>query len=111
MPLTAASCRRIALTAAITSHACALIGALSGMPGWTEERIQRAVRGPNRQVVLRKKIPVYIVYFTAYVRDGTLWFANDLYERDSELVKLVERSAIPSPQEVALLAELRKLAD
>lgn len=85
--------------------------ALSGMPGWTEERIQRAVRGPNRQVVLRKKIPVYIVYFTAYVRDGTLWFANDLYERDSELVKLVEGSAIPSPQEVALLAELRKLAD
>jgi murein L,D-transpeptidase YcbB/YkuD len=85
--------------------------ALSGMSGWTEERIQRAVRGPNRQVVLRKKIPVYIVYFTAYVRDGTLWFANDLYERDSELVKLVERSALPSPQEVALLAELRKLAD
>jgi murein L,D-transpeptidase YcbB/YkuD len=85
--------------------------ALSGMPGWTETRIQQAVRGPNRQVVLRKKIPVYIVYFTAYVREGTLWFANDLYERDSELVKLVERSAIPSPQEVALLAELRKLAD
>lgn len=85
--------------------------ALSGMPGWTEERIQRAVRGPNRQVVLRQKIPVYIVYFTAYVRDGTLWFANDLYERDSQLVKLVERSAMPSPREVALLAELRKLAD
>ncbi len=85
--------------------------ALSGMPGWTEERIQRAVRGPNRQVVLKEKIPVYIVYFTAYVRDGTLWFANDLYERDSELVKLVERSAIPSPREVALLEELRKLAD
>jgi protein TonB len=32
MPLTAASCRRIALTAAITSHACALIGALSLHP-------------------------------------------------------------------------------
>lgn len=85
--------------------------ALSGMPGWTEERIQRAVRGPNRQVVLKEKIPVYIVYFTAYVRDGTLWFANDLYERDSDLVKVVERSAIPSPREVALLEELRKLAD
>jgi murein L,D-transpeptidase YcbB/YkuD len=85
--------------------------ALSGTPGWTEARIERATSGPNRQVVLKRKIPVYIVYFTAYVRDGTLWFANDLYERDSELVKLVERSAIPSPREVALLAELRKLAD
>jgi murein L,D-transpeptidase YcbB/YkuD len=51
------------------------------------------------------------VYFTAYVRDGTLWFANDLYERDNDLVKVVERSAIPSPREVALLAEIRKLAD
>ena len=85
--------------------------ALAGMPGWTADRIERAMEGPTRQVVLKRKIPVYIVYFTAYVRDGTLWFANDLYERDSELVKLVERSAIPSPTEVALLAELRKLAD
>jgi murein L,D-transpeptidase YcbB/YkuD len=85
--------------------------ALAGMPGWTEDRIERATQGDNRQAVLKRKIPVYIVYFTAYVRDGTLWFANDLYERDSELVKLVERSAIPSAREVALLAELRKLAD
>ena len=37
--------------------------------------------------------------------------ADNSEERDSELVKLVERSAIPSPREVALLAELRKLAD
>jgi murein L,D-transpeptidase YcbB/YkuD len=85
--------------------------ALSGMPGWTADRIEQAMNGTTRQVALKRKIPVYIVYFTAYVRDGTLWFANDLYERDSKLVKLVERSAIPSPREVALLAELRKLAD
>ena len=85
--------------------------ALSGMPGWTADRIERAMNGETRQVGLKRKIPVYIVYFTAYVRDGTLWFANDLYERDSELVKLVQRSAIPSPREVALLAELRQLAD
>jgi murein L,D-transpeptidase YcbB/YkuD len=85
--------------------------ALSGMPGWTADRIERAMNGETRQVGLKRKIPVYIVYFTAYVRDGTLWFANDLYERDSKLVKLVERSAIPSAREVALLTELRKLAD
>jgi murein L,D-transpeptidase YcbB/YkuD len=77
----------------------------------TADAGEAAMNGSTRQVVLREKIPVYIVYFTAYVRDGTLWFANDLYERDSKLVKVVERSAIPSPREVALLAEIRKLAD
>jgi murein L,D-transpeptidase YcbB/YkuD len=84
---------------------------LSRNPGWNEDRIESAMNGRTRQVVLKEKIPVYIVYFTAYVRDGTLWFANDLYERDSELVRVVERSALPSPRDVALLAELRKLAD
>ncbi|MGQ0713776.1 MAG: L,D-transpeptidase family protein [Gemmatimonadaceae bacterium] len=84
---------------------------LSNNPGWEEGRIEDAMHGRNRRVVLKEKIPVYIVYFTAYVRDGILWFANDLYERDSELVRIVERSALPSPRDVALLAELRKLAD
>ena len=32
-------------------------------------------------------------------------------ERDDNLVKLVAKSALPSPEEIALLAELRKLAD
>jgi L,D-transpeptidase YcbB len=84
---------------------------LANNPGWNEDRIESAMNGQTRQVVLKEKIPVYIVYFTAYVRDGTLWFANDLYERDSRLVRLVERSALPSPRDVALLEELRKLAD
>ena len=85
--------------------------ALAGQSGWTEERIEQAMEGPTRQVVLKRKIPVYIVYFTTYVRDGTLYFANDLYERDDNLVKLVAKSALPSPKEIALLTELRKLAD
>lgn len=84
---------------------------LANNAGWDEDRIESAMNGRTRQVVLKEKIPVYIVYFTAYVRDGTLWFANDLYERDSELVRIVERSALPSPRDVALLAELRQLAD
>ena len=84
---------------------------LANNPGWDEDRIEGAMNGDTRQVVLKQKIPVYIVYFTAYVRDGKLWFANDLYERDSELVQVVERSALPSPRDVALLEELRKLAD
>lgn len=84
---------------------------LSRNAGWDEDRIERAMEGPNRAVNLKNKLPVYIVYFTTYVRDGTLYFANDLYERDDNLVKVVEKSAMPSPREIALLAELRKLAD
>ena len=34
---------------------------------------------------LPKKIPVYIVYFTTYARDGQLYFADDLYGRDDVL--------------------------
>jgi L,D-transpeptidase YcbB len=85
--------------------------ALAGNPGWTDQRIRQAMDGQNRAVTLKRKIPVYIVYFTTYVRDGTLYFANDLYERDDNLVEVVAKSAIPSAQETALLAELRKLAD
>ena len=85
--------------------------ALSGKPGWTKERIREAMRGPNRQVALDRKIPIYIVYFTTFVRDGMLYFGNDIYERDSELVRVVERAALPSPGEVQRLAELRKLVD
>jgi murein L,D-transpeptidase YcbB/YkuD len=36
-------------------------------------------------VRLPRKIPVYIVYFTAYVRDGELMFADDVYGRDDAL--------------------------
>jgi len=31
-------------------------------------------------------VPVYIVYFTVYERDGGLFFGNDLYDRDDALV-------------------------
>jgi murein L,D-transpeptidase YcbB/YkuD len=39
----------------------------------------------NRTTVLPDKIPVYIVYLTAYVRDGHLHFSDDVYERDQRL--------------------------
>ena len=39
----------------------------------------------NRTIALERKIPVYIVYFTAYSRDGQLYFADDLYGRDEAL--------------------------
>lgn len=101
------------------SHGCIRVGepaklaeyALAYNDGWDAARIEAAMNGENRQVPLERKIPVYIVYFTTFVRDGTLYFGNDIYDRDSELVGLVSRSAVPTPEAVALLEELRKLVD
>jgi murein L,D-transpeptidase YcbB/YkuD len=80
--------------------------------GWAPDRVEHEMHdGPNNhQVNLPKKIPVYIVYFTAYARDGQLYFGNDLYERDSKLVEQVADVAAQSPQTVQALQELRRLA-
>jgi murein L,D-transpeptidase YcbB/YkuD len=80
--------------------------------GWDADRVQQAMHdGPNnRQVNLPKKIPVYIVYFTTYVRGGQLYFGNDLYDRDSKLVQQVQDVAVQSPETAKALASLRELA-
>jgi murein L,D-transpeptidase YcbB/YkuD len=101
------------------SHGCIRVGdpaklaeyALAYNDGWDMARIRSAMNGENRQVPLERKIPVYIVYFTTFVRDGDLYFGNDIYDRDSELVNLVKESAVPTPEVERLLAELRKLVD
>ena len=55
--------------------------------GWPLDSVRRRMqRAPdNRAVPLPRKLAVYIVYFTAFPRDGTVSFANDIYERDSSL--------------------------
>ena len=56
--------------------------------GWDAARVQQAMHdGPdNRQVRLPRKIPVYIVYFTVYTRNGELYFGDDIYGRDDALM-------------------------
>ena len=76
--------------------------------GWDAARVDAAMNGSdNRTVRLPKKIPVYIVYFTAYMRDGELVFADDLYGRDEALERrIAERgsartasaAAVPVPR-------------
>ena len=63
--------------------------------GWPAEKVQAAMQsGPDNQAVrLPRKIPVYIVYFTAYVRDGELYFGKDIYGRDEKLEEAVSTSA------------------
>jgi L,D-transpeptidase YcbB len=79
--------------------------------GWPLDKVQAAMQGSdNHQVNLPKKLPVYITYFTTYVKGGQLNFGNDLYDRDSKLVTLLESEGLSSPATVEAQAKLRALA-
>ncbi len=79
--------------------------------GWDAAKIQDAMDNgkDNTTVKLPKKIPVYITYGTAFMRDGQLSFGNDLYHRDDKLVKAAASGAIESPAAKAALEQLRKI--
>ena len=60
-------------------------------PQWTPSRIDKAMHaGKESWYTLKKKVPVYIGYFTAWVdREGQLNFYKDIYQRDESLIKLL----------------------
>lgn len=62
--------------------------------GWPPEKVQAAMHAANSQGIrLPQKIPVYIVYFTVYTRDGELYFGGDVYGRDEKLKEAVSTTA------------------
>ena len=85
-----------------------------GTQGWDSTRVRAAMEtGKDDQTVrLKKKLPVYIVYFTTFVRDGALHFGPDIYEHDAKLTAAVAQAAMPdgnAVREAALLRELVKV--
>jgi murein L,D-transpeptidase YcbB/YkuD len=98
------------------SHGCIRLGHPDQLAvyalGWPLDKVVEAMQNGsnNSQVKLPRKIPVYIVYGTAYIRDGQLYFGNDLYDRDADLVRAVAEGAIPSPQAVQAVEALRRIA-
>ncbi|MDQ6531581.1 L,D-transpeptidase family protein [Flavobacterium sp. LHD-85] len=60
-------------------------------PQWNPERIDKAMHtGKESWYTLKKKVPVYIGYFTAWVdRQGNLNFYKDIYGRDESMIKLL----------------------
>lgn len=58
-------------------------------PKWSPSAIRDAMNGKEEQwVVLKEKVPVYIVYFTSWVDDqGNVYFSKDLYGHDDNLKK------------------------
>jgi hypothetical protein len=64
---------------------------LGDQPQWTSEAIDSAMSSRiEKFVTLRKPVPVYVVYFTAFVdADGSLNFRKDVYSRDVQLKKMI----------------------
>jgi len=61
--------------------------------GWTRERIESTVRGDTEQtVLLTQKVPVHLLYWTAWVESDTVHFRRDVYDRDGAV-----RSALTAP--------------
>lgn len=80
--------------------------------GWPMDSVHREMHdGPDdHHVNLKRKIPVYIVYFTTYQKNGELYFGNDLYKRDDKLVQTMAAAAqndSASAQAVQTLRETR----
>ena len=77
--------------------------------GWPLDSIHHEMEdGPDdHRVNLKQKIPVYIVYFTTYVKNGALYFGNDLYDRDVKLVDAVGNAAEGDPASAKAVETLR----
>jgi murein L,D-transpeptidase YcbB/YkuD len=80
---------------------------LAGQKEWTPERIQAAMGQAREQhVALRRPIPVYLDYATAWVEaDGRISFRDDVYGHDAWQFKLLPPSAPPPPQVAANAAQ------
>ena len=83
-----------------------------GPQGWDLDHVREAMkRGEDdERVYLDRKLPVYIVYFTTYARDGALHFGSDVYDRDVALMRAVRAAALPADDVVRQADATRRLA-
>jgi L,D-transpeptidase YcbB len=67
--------------------------ALEGVPGWDEARVRRAMGDEElpSTVRLARPIPVLIAYGTALVKQGRVFFYDDLYGHDRALDDALRR--------------------
>jgi murein L,D-transpeptidase YcbB/YkuD len=95
--------------------------ALDGQQGWNPEKIRQAMSAPpsgaeaprdtdapteGSTVRLEHPVPVYLVYLTAFMRDGVLNLRDDPYSKDRQALA---RMGKPRPRDRTTCAELLKL--
>ena len=59
-------------------------------PGeWSMERIQEIIKTEKtNNINLKTSIPIYLMYWTAAINEqGTIYFTNDIYDRDPAIIK------------------------
>lgn len=68
---------------------------------WNTESIQKALdTGKEQTVRLPKRVPVHLLYWTAWVApDGTVQFRDDVYDRD-ERVALALKEPAPTAEDL-----------
>jgi len=81
---------------------------------WNEEKIRAAIARPKKgetitpiTVDLKQPVPVYLVYLTAFMRDGVLNFRDDPYGKDR---RVVARMGKPAAEDRSECEQLEKLA-
>ncbi|WP_417352709.1 L,D-transpeptidase family protein [Flavobacterium alkalisoli] len=59
--------------------------------GWTEKQVDAAMhKSTENSYTLKKKIPVYLTYFTAWAdKNGNVVFFDDVYDRDDRLSSML----------------------
>ncbi len=64
-------------------------------PKWSRQAIQAAAAsGKQRVVNLPQQVPVFLLYWTAWVdEDGLAHFRDDIYSRDKPLVRALYQEA------------------
>ena len=73
---------------------------LRNQPDWTEARIRQAMRrGESSTLRLAEPIPVLIAYATALVRDGRIYFFEDIYGLDRQLDVALRQRHLPFTKE------------
>jgi murein L,D-transpeptidase YcbB/YkuD len=91
---------------------------LAGQDDWDEKKIREAMQMAHsageeesvdgHTVALERPVPVYIVYLTAFVRDGDLNFRRDPYGKAREALARLGKL---SPSDPRLCEELQKLLE
>jgi murein L,D-transpeptidase YcbB/YkuD len=63
---------------------------LNGQDGWDREALERvAAEGKRKIISLRRPVPIYITYQTAWVDiTGSIRFNSDIYGRDAKLLQI-----------------------
>lgn len=63
---------------------------------WSRDAIDAAIAtGQTKSIPLHKTLPVYVLYFTAFVDpDGTIEFRDDIYGRDRRLAQALAARAV-----------------